>query len=106
VIVAKCRMFGLKCRIKGWLGGNVLREKRIVLINRKGKAVKLFKNKAEAQKICPKNGICNSGEKFYHTQNGVSIRHSGYREAGMYLKWVWAKLKTEQGEIKRSLHIK
>lgn len=82
-----------------------MREKKIALINRKDKAVKLFKNKAEAQKFCVENGICNAGwvsrsletgEKFYHTQNGVSISHSGYRGAGMYVKWVWAKVKSEQ----------
>jgi hypothetical protein len=82
-----------------------MREKKIALINRSGKPVKLFENKAKAQRFCVENKICNAGwvsrsletgEKFYYTPTGVSISHNGYQGAGMCVKWVWKKTGSEK----------
>lgn len=70
--------------------------KAIVLYRKDGKALKVFKNKAAAQDYCVNKLICNAGwvtrsletgEKFYHVPNGVSISHSGYKGVGYYVKW-------------------
>ena len=71
--------------------------KKIVLFNADGSAVKSFINKAEAQKYCFDNKVCNkgwvsrslnTGEKFYYPQDRVSRSYNGYEGKGMYVKWV------------------
>ena len=70
-------------------------EVKIVLFNKEGRPVKAFETKAEAQRFCVDNKICNAGwvsrsldtgEKFYYPQSGYSVSHSGYLGKGWYVR--------------------